>query len=121
RYVMRRRPASGDGDSATMAQVTAPASTYLFFDSGSYSMDARGDVLIQGSTVKQRGNFWYIPGSGAATGVQPAAPAIFDAALQQDYQSGRHSGGINMAFCDGHVRLMKTSVVLQEAVNAQAN
>jgi prepilin-type N-terminal cleavage/methylation domain-containing protein/prepilin-type processing-associated H-X9-DG protein len=122
RYVLKRRPGSGDGDSATMGTLGAPASTFLIFDSGSYSMDARNDVLIQGSTVKQRGNFWYIPGSGDASGVASAAPAMLaDGFLPGDYKSGRHFGGINMAYCDGHVKYVKSTLVLQEAIKAAAN
>jgi prepilin-type N-terminal cleavage/methylation domain-containing protein/prepilin-type processing-associated H-X9-DG protein len=121
RYVMRRRPASGDGNSATMASLVAPASTFLCFDSGSYSIDARGDALISGNTVNQRGNFWYIPGSGDASGKAAAAPALIDSFLQQDYKSGRHFGGINMTYADGHVKYVKTTLVLQETVKAQAN
>jgi prepilin-type processing-associated H-X9-DG protein len=120
RYVMRRRPASGDGDSATMATLAAPASTFLCFDSGSYSMDAIGDVLINGNTIAQRGSFWYIPGSGDASGKASAAPVMADSFLTGDYKSGRHFGGLNMAYCDGHVRYVKTTLVLQEAINVQA-
>jgi prepilin-type N-terminal cleavage/methylation domain-containing protein/prepilin-type processing-associated H-X9-DG protein len=121
RYVMRRRRGADPLDSATMATLVAPASTYLVFDSGSYSMDARLNVLIQGATVRQSGAFWYIPGSGDVTGAQPAAPALANAFLQQDYKSGRHFGGLGMVYCDGHVKQVKTSQVLAEAVKAAAS
>jgi prepilin-type processing-associated H-X9-DG protein len=106
-----------------MGTLAAPASTFLCFDSGSYSIDARQDALIQDNTVKQRGAFWYLPGSGDVTGKVASAlsPAIGDAWLAQDFQSGRHFGGINMAYCDGHVKYVKTTLPLQEAIKAAAN
>jgi len=119
RYVMRRRPASGDKDSATMAQVVAPATTYLIFDSGSYSMDASADVL------NQRGNFWYIPGTLQAFNEPVVTPMIGANQgdtdfLNADYARGRHFGGINMGFCDGHVKYMKTEIAVNEATKFKA-
>ncbi len=35
--------------------------------------------------------------------------------LDQDYRDGRHFGGVNMAFIDGHVKWMQSSVVAAQA------
>jgi len=113
RLIMRRRNPGGDTlPSSTLAELASPASTYLLFDSGSYSIDPGQDVVPGNARV----NFWYIPGTGKATGT--ATPAFTGpyTRLSQDFVSGRHSGGgINIAFADGHVKFLKTEKVIEEA------
>jgi prepilin-type processing-associated H-X9-DG protein len=123
RYLLRRRaPAEGAAtkDSVSLAAVVAPASTYMIFDSGTYSLDAFNDGMSI-PTQKQRGAFWYTPGTGKVTGKAPAAPALSDAFLQQDYQNGRHFGGMNIAFADGHVKYVKAETVVQQENLCTAN
>ena len=105
-----------------LASVQASATTYLFFDSGSYTINPLVD-FVPGSNPGPRTNFWYIPGTGSATGM--AAPNFAGAGFPectQDFQTGRHSDtGINMAFCDGHVKYLKTQVVMAEGRKIRAN
>jgi prepilin-type N-terminal cleavage/methylation domain-containing protein/prepilin-type processing-associated H-X9-DG protein len=111
RYVLRRRMGVDNRNSSIMAEIQAAASTYLCFDSGSYSMDAAQDVL------NQRGNFWYLPGTGDAKKIAPNAPPLDPADLNPDFFNGRHSGGgMNIAFCDGHVKFVKTQIPYDEAL-----
>ncbi len=85
-----------------------------------YSVDPAQDVL-PGFGPGPRINFWYLPGTGEALNV--ATPA-FPAATQEcapDFRSGRHSGGgLNVAFCDGHVKFTKTQAVLESTRRLQA-
>jgi prepilin-type N-terminal cleavage/methylation domain-containing protein/prepilin-type processing-associated H-X9-DG protein len=83
--------------------VESPASTYLCFDSGFYTA---GPALLNGPNPVSH---WYIPGIGEATN----APAVANETA--DYRSGRHFGGVNMTFADGHVKWLKTSVLKTEA------
>ena len=112
RRILTRRPAAGDGNPASLAQIAAPASTILCLDSGTYSIDPLQDVL-PGSGPGPRVNFWYLPGAGDAAGLpSPNFPAPHTECVQ-DFRSGRHSGGgVNVAYADGHVKFVKTQVVL---------
>jgi prepilin-type N-terminal cleavage/methylation domain-containing protein/prepilin-type processing-associated H-X9-DG protein len=100
----------------SLAQVIAPATTYLAFDSGGY-------VITWSDAADPHGNFWYIPGVGKVTGITPESnPGGFpvDAPLRGDFTSGRHFDGINMAFCDGHVKSLKSNLVINEARKTKA-
>lgn len=54
---------------------------------------------------KGKGNY-YLPGWGKATGEEPD-PSL-DEDQTDDYKNGRHNGGINLAYCDGHSEWKKT-------------
>jgi prepilin-type N-terminal cleavage/methylation domain-containing protein/prepilin-type processing-associated H-X9-DG protein len=116
RAIMKRRAAAeaAGANSSTMAQIAAPSSTYLLFDSGSYSMDPVADVL------NQRFNFWYIPGTGDAKQL-PSNGTMNPVELQPDYQRGRHSGGLDMAYADGHVKFLKAGELYDQATAMRNN
>jgi prepilin-type N-terminal cleavage/methylation domain-containing protein/prepilin-type processing-associated H-X9-DG protein len=117
RWIMRRRKAAEAAgvDSASLASIIAPASTYLIFDAGSYSIDPSQDV-VQGNA---RVNFWYLPGTGQAKNVPTPAFSGVYAALAPDFARGRHFGGIDVAFADGHVKYTKTELMYEQAVLAK--
>jgi prepilin-type N-terminal cleavage/methylation domain-containing protein/prepilin-type processing-associated H-X9-DG protein len=48
----------------------------------------------------------YLSGTGDVDGTTVPAPGA------QDYKSGRHFGGVNVTFADGHVKWLKTSKML---------
>lgn len=87
--------------------IESPASTYLCFDSGFYTA---GPALLNGPNPVSH---WYIPGIGEATN----APVVANETA--DYRSGRHFGGVNMTFADGHVKWLKTSVLKTEATKGR--
>jgi prepilin-type N-terminal cleavage/methylation domain-containing protein/prepilin-type processing-associated H-X9-DG protein len=93
-----------------MAAVKASAGTYLFMDAGSF-------VARYTSYGAGAGSDWnYLPGMGDGGGVCDATVA--DASYPgrgEDCMSGRHFGGVNMTFADGHVKWLKSNVVVQEA------
>jgi prepilin-type processing-associated H-X9-DG protein len=70
-------------------------------DSGFYGIDPYYALNPGGST--------YIPGSGDAGITCPAAT------FAGDCPSGRHFGGSNIAFADGHAKWIKASTMLDEA------
>jgi len=115
-YLLIRRPANPAQDPLKIAAVVAPASTYAMMDAGNYSTTYVAGT--PGSASADNGG--YIPGIGAlGTNCTPTSSS-YDI-LQSDCQSGRHLGGINVAFADGHVKWLKTDVVSAEAVKYPAS
>ncbi len=93
------------------AELQAPASSYLAMDAGPYQIGS-------GNVVSPGGSFWYTPGSCTLAGVNPASPPnghVIASPLDRDCLSGRHSGGIDVLFADGHVKYQKAEVVYREA------
>lgn len=85
------------------AAVPSAAGTYLFMDSGVYALDAYYAQNPSGG--------FYLPGAGEAGISCTGAAAIFT----KDCQTGRHFGGNNVAFVDGHVKWLKSAVMIKEA------
>ena len=98
-----------EGPPLNLATIVASASTYAFMDAGSYA------VRPQHGTNAGAAGVGYIPGSGDA-GIVPAG--AINAQGQSDFQSGRHFGGVNVGFADGHAKWLRTSVVVKEAAEA---
>lgn len=95
----------------SLAAVQSPSSTYLAMDLGSYviapvAMDGSVGILAPSSNT-------FLPGIGAMV----TMPASIPATAQGDYMSGRHFGGVNVAFADGHVKWLKSSEVYTQAKN----
>ncbi len=91
-----------------MSAVQSVAGTYMIMDFGTYY--ASHTTAITGASWE------YLPGMGDAGGDCTAVPTTTNfSARPQDCQSGRHFGGVNMSFADGHVKWLKSSVVVQEA------
>lgn len=102
-----------DPGPVTDSEFASPASTYLLMDGGqAWTIDPYW--IVQRGTVAAS---YYLPGSGDA-GLQPDSsipPSIDGVWFQSDYQSGRHFGGVNMAFADGHVKWLSSEKVIAEA------
>ena len=92
------------------AAVVAAAKTYLLMDAGVYQMQVGHAITVPAGPTS--GVNQYVPGLGDAKGETCGATASFP---KKDCQSGRHFGGVNVAFADGHVKWLKTSVVRAEA------
>jgi len=103
------------GDALKLSAVVAPANTYAIMDAGTYSVPPQVADPTSASVTVGNGNF--IPGIGTLGAACAAAAAPYDV-LQSDCQSGRHLGGINMAFADGHVKWLKIDAVSSEARKA---
>lgn len=86
-----------------ISAIESAATLYMVMDSGNYTVDP-------GYTIAAGGGSWYLPGTGAV-GATGSVTSTYDA----DFQNGRHFGGVNMAFADGHVKWLKAEVVLSEA------
>jgi prepilin-type N-terminal cleavage/methylation domain-containing protein/prepilin-type processing-associated H-X9-DG protein len=93
-----------------LAAVVAPANTYAIMDAGFYTTN-----YLHGTTSAKPDNGSYLPGIGDVLGITCTATSSSYTRFESDCQGGRHLGGINMAFADGHVKWLKTDVVSVEA------
>jgi prepilin-type N-terminal cleavage/methylation domain-containing protein/prepilin-type processing-associated H-X9-DG protein len=89
----------------SIAEMAAPASTYALMDASIY--------VLEPAKVISPTPGYYLPGAGSAgiTG---------DSGNPSDFNEGRHFGGVNIAFADGHVKWLKSAGPVKEAQN-QAN
>jgi prepilin-type N-terminal cleavage/methylation domain-containing protein/prepilin-type processing-associated H-X9-DG protein len=95
-------------DGVAMAAIAAPATTYLIMDSGFYRIDVpKINAPVSG--------WGWLPGSGAL-GV-----TFYDTNPPADWETGRHFDGVNVTFADGHVKWLKSSLVLAEAKKCTSN
>ena len=88
----------------SLASIVTPAATYMLTDSGALRID-------RSWTRTLASNNYYLPGAGSAG--NPCGTSITNA--RADCQTGRHFGGVNVAFADGHVKWLKSSILYTEA------
>jgi prepilin-type N-terminal cleavage/methylation domain-containing protein/prepilin-type processing-associated H-X9-DG protein len=98
------------GDPLRVPAVVAAANTYAIMDSGFINPTYQHALP---STAKAD-NGSYLPGIGELGSACTAASSSYTRFVS-DCQSGRHFGGVNMAFADGHVKWLKTAKVSEEA------
>jgi len=92
------------------AAINAPANVYLAMDTGGYYLNY--------SYVKSPSYaYWYLPGTGpgSAVNLTAASQSSFPGAVLDDFKNGRHFGGVNVIFADGHVKWLKSETVWHEA------
>lgn len=100
-----------------LAAIQSNAETYLAMDYGSY-------VASASYTLNARGRNNYLPGFGNASGRGDCgltADVLNTEFYGKDCQSGRHFGGVNMLFADGHAKWLKSETVLSEARQYRAS
>jgi len=97
-------------DTVKMSAVNAPASTFLIMDFGSYLFAGANESYIPNPS---NGN--YLPGIGEVLHLSASScPSINNSFYnpgKDDCMSGRHFGGVNMAYADGHAKWLKSSAV----------
>ncbi len=85
--------------------IIAPASTYMMMDASDIRINpARADFVAAP---------YYLPGLGDAGGTCPTTINNYG-----DCMHGRHFGGVSVAFADGHVKWLKSSVLRRETLKA---
>jgi prepilin-type processing-associated H-X9-DG protein len=113
-YGVNRLIMPTSGTPLTLSALESSASTYLTMDFGIYVADT--SYILNPPTTQPN---YYLPGYGDAIGNTTACGSLeadTDSAFyQSDCQSGRHFGGVNVGFADGHVKWLKSSVVYNEA------
>jgi len=88
----------------SLSSIQTPASTYMIMDSGAIRINAEYAKVLAS-------NNYYLPGAGSAG--NPCTTTVTNA--KSDCESGRHFEGVNVAFADGHVKWLKSTVLYQEA------
>jgi prepilin-type N-terminal cleavage/methylation domain-containing protein/prepilin-type processing-associated H-X9-DG protein len=112
--------AYGTSPVVSMAAVQSPSSTYMLMDSGAY-VDAPANVTVVHNLTNPNGGYWYLPGTGPGSADNltkggTAWTALGVSTMDQDFSSGRHLGGVNVAFADGHVKWLQSHTVYAEAL-----
>lgn len=90
----------------SQAAMQSASTTFLLLDAGPYQVSP-------GDATGPNGAFWYTPGACGPTGTG-GAPALSGFSLS-DCQTGRHLGGSNIAYADGHVKWQNSTVFKTEA------
>jgi len=90
----------------SQAAVRSVATTYLFGDSGN-------NEWFAGMLSSPAAFGYYIPGTEEAGGPSCNGVAAASAELGNDCRRGRHFGGNNIVFADGHVKWLQTKKMLQ--------
>ena len=94
----------------TLGNINNVANTYMF-------MDGVGFVLSVWDVMAPSSNPWvlyYLPGVGDE-GVDISKIINNYPQYTKDIKSGRHSNGVNIAYCDGHAKFAKTAKLMEEA------
>jgi prepilin-type N-terminal cleavage/methylation domain-containing protein/prepilin-type processing-associated H-X9-DG protein len=84
-----------------LATIVSPATTYMMMDASDIRINP-----LRAETVSQN---YYLPGLGEAGGTCPTTITDYG-----DCMNGRHFGGVSVAFADGHVKWLKSSVLRRE-------
>ena len=87
-----------------MASVVSAASTYMIMDSGGFQAYP-SLAWASGDTYN------YLPGMGALG----ATEGTISSQYVDDFQKGRHFGGMNVMFADGHAKWLSAATVKNEA------
>lgn len=95
-----------------VAAIPSATSTYLIMDFGFY-----GAHFVPTKTPNTSQTEYYLPGYAEARGISECVLDTDANDFQtKDCRSGRHFGGVNVAFADGHVKWLKSRIVLNEAL-----
>jgi prepilin-type processing-associated H-X9-DG protein len=97
----------------SLAAVESASTTYMVMDAGGYRIFPIGNSSVTQPALA----FWYLPGTGPGSAVNLPSVAYTTSDMLNDYASGRHFGGVNMLYADGHAKWLMSSAVWQEAKN----
>jgi len=107
-YVMKNT-AMTDSTPLSMSAIQSPGSIYMIMDSGSYKVS-------YGYAQNGTGNIAYVPGIGeAGANCNGFTSSVAGQGGLVDCQTGRHFGGVNISFADGHAKWLKAATVRAEA------
>jgi len=88
-----------------MAAINAASKTYMMLDYGTYRALM---TYVDAPTTTS-----YLPGVGDAKNVSTTCSTVTTAYVN-DCEHGRHFGGVNITFADGHAKWLRTNVVHAE-------
>lgn len=88
----------------SLASIESPAQKYLVMDSGEYLMESPNQAVASPNST----SYYYLPGMGDGGGTCGSG-------VPAECKSGRHFEGVNVAFADGHVKWLKSSIMVTQA------
>lgn len=91
----------------SQAAIQSASTTFLLLDAGPYQVSPT-------YAISPNGSFWYTPGACGPGGSSTGSNALTGFSLS-DCQTGRHLGGSNIAYADGHVKWQNSTVFKTEA------
>ena len=91
------------------SSIVSTSMTYMIMDAGTYTLEPWEATNAWYDTSSPN----YLPGTGAAG----ASDVNIAADYKADFNNGRHFGGVNMVFTDGHVKWLKSAIVMKQANN----
>ena len=97
-----RTPA--DAAPLKIAAVVSAASTYMIMDSGAHRISSTWTMNLASTA-------FYTPGQGAVGSGCTTSSSI----AEDDCKTGRHFGGVNVTFADGHAKWLKADVIVAQA------
>ncbi len=99
-----------------ISAIRSASKLLAMMDAGNHVIDC---YAFDACATGPYGYFYYIPGIGDATGTIPTInwpPPINSQAIVNDYMSGRHFGGINITYADGHVKWLPSAKARQAVI-----
>ena len=88
-------------------KVKAPSNVIIFYD-------ASISILESNNWVKHRGQYnYYLPGAYQVTNLYKPYKTLTDDQLD-DYKNGRHNDGVNVVYCDGHSKWVKSVDLIKQ-------
>jgi prepilin-type N-terminal cleavage/methylation domain-containing protein/prepilin-type processing-associated H-X9-DG protein len=102
--------------SVAMAAVVSAANTYMIMDLGVFRASPANL-----KAPSSGGDFIPGTGEGSATNITGVVLASSITDLEKDFNAGRHFGGVNVVFADGHVKWLKSHTVYLEAAKCPSN
>jgi len=112
-----RRGNYGASETVLPLPGTTPLKLPAFVSAASiYVMMDASDTRIHAYRTLTASGSYFVPGRGEAG----SDCSTLTGTDLKDCQSGRHFGGVNVGFADGHAKWLKTSVLRSEAQKKQA-
>lgn len=104
-------PSNPVNPTLALAALAAPSTTYMLMDAGIDYIAASNAWKPDGTSPR------YLPGTGPGSADNLTATGTWNSTyseLTSDFASGRHFGGVNVAFADGHVKWVKSHELVEE-------
>jgi prepilin-type processing-associated H-X9-DG protein len=109
RAVLIDGDAGGSGANALfLSALASPATTYMIMDGG----DPR--ISAYNAYTPSANGLYYIPGSKPFVSAPTGTWSSY-AELENDFKWGRHLGGVNVLFADGHVKWLQSQLLANQA------
>jgi len=101
-------PTARQRNALPMAAVETPSTIYMIMDGSYYEVSPQ--YIPTAASYHS-----YLPGMGDLGADCTKTDDSSDTGYRKDCDSGRHFSGVNVAFADGHVKWLKSEILIAEA------